>query len=291
MKTYRYRLSPPRKQMSPGAIRTIAIMIGLMLMIDIITVKYFPQVQATLTLQPQAVPNINNPTLNQPARSGATAVTGTKQSTKTTVATTPIATTTKTNTQTPINALAQDTFARPDQPLWGTASNGQAWGADAAKAQAFSIADHTGIVSNASGIYDATIGPRTADSEVVFSGSVSHFAASNMGVILRWTDANNLYKIFLDGSNMTALKKVNGVVSVLQSIPFAAQDGKSYTLHVRIAGTGIAASAWLTGQAEPANWMLTANDTSLASGFDGLRLIVQIGVTIRITSFLETKVA
>lgn len=295
MKTYRYRFSPPalRKQLPPGTIRTAALLIGLILMIDILTVKYFPQVQATLTLPSPAAPNINDPAFSQPVRSGATAVSGTQQShgTKTTVATTPLATTTKTNTNTPINALAQDTFARADQPLWGTASNGQTWGADAAKAPAFSIANHAGVVSNASGIFDAILGPRTGDSQVVFSGSISHFTASNMGVVLRWTDANNLYKVFIDGTNLTALKKVNGVVTVLQSVPFTAQDGRSYTLHVRIAGTGIAASAWPTGQSEPGNWMLTANDTALTSGFDGLRLIVQNGITIRITSFLETKVA
>lgn len=295
MKTYRYRLSPPalRKQLPPGTLRTVALLIGLILMIDFLTMKYFSQVQATLTLPAQTAPGINNPALSQPARSGATAVSGPQHGTKTTVAVTPVATTTKTNsnTQPPLNALAQDTFARPDQPLWGTSSNGQAWSADAAKAPAFSIANHAGVVGNASGIYDAILGPRTADSEVIFSGSISHFNASNMGVVLRWTDANNLYKVFIDGTNLTALKKVNGVVTVLQSVPFAAQDGKSYTLHARIAGTGIAASAWPTGQAEPGNWMLTANDTSLASGFDGLRLIVQNGITIRITSFLETKVA
>ncbi len=291
MKSYRYRHSRQvwYRQLSPGTMRAVAILAGLMLMIDIITLTYFPQVQASLSLPSSAATTSNNSGIQSPARSGATAVTATHP--KTTVAASPVATSTQAIMQPVASALAQDTFARANQPLWGAASGGQAWGADAARVQAFSIANHAGIVSNASGIYDATLGPRTSNSEVVFSGSVSHFTASNMGAILRWTDANNLYKVFIDGTNLTALKKVNGVVTVLQSVPFAAQDGRSYTMLARIAGTGIAASVWPTGQTQPTGWMLTANDTSLASGYDGLRLIVQSGITISITSFLETKVA
>jgi len=269
--------------------RAVALLAGLMLMIDIITLTYFPQVQASLSLSSQAAPTINNSGLQSPASSGATTVAATHP--KTTVATSPVATATKTITQPSASALAQDSFARANQPLWGAASDDQAWGADAAKAQAFSIANRSGIVGNASGIFDATLGPRASDSEVVFSGSVSRFSASNMGTLLRWTDANNLYKVFIDGTNLTALKKVNGVVTVLQSVPFSAQGGRSYTMLARIAGTGIAASVWPTGQAQPTGWMLTTNDTSLASGYDGLRLIVQNGITISITAFLETKVA
>ena len=185
--------------------------------------------------------------------------------------------------------LAQDTFARPDQPLWGTASDGQMWSADAAQSPAFSIVNHAGLVSNGSGIFDAILGARTADSEVLFSGSVSHFPASNMGALLRWTDANNMYKVFIDGTDLIALKKVNGVVSELQSVPFPAQNAKSYTIRARVVGKSIMARAWPANQAEPSSWMLTATDSDLASGFDGMRLIVQNGVTITVTSFLELQ--
>jgi hypothetical protein len=123
----------------------------------------------------------------------------------------------------------------------------------------------------------------------IFSGSVSHFTASNMGALLRWTDTNNMYKVFIDGANLIALKKVNGIVTELQSVPFLAQDGRSYTIRARVVGKTIMARAWLTNQAEPSNWMLTATDGDLASGFDGMRLIVQNGITITITAFLESQ--
>jgi hypothetical protein len=128
------------------------------------------------------------------------------------------------------------------------------------------------------------------DSEVLFSGSINHFSAANMGALLRWTDGNNLYKVFIDGTNLTAIKKVNGVVSSLQSVPFTAKDGITYSLRVRVMGTGIMARVWQTGQAEPPNWMLIASDNALISGYDGLRLITQTGITISITSFAESKV-
>ena len=99
--------------------------------------------------------------------------------------------------------LSRDTFQRADQQFWGTASDGQTWAGDAVKAPVFAIVNHTGQVGNGSGIYDALLGPRAADTQIVFSGSVAHFAASNMGALLRWTDADNLYKVFIDGTNLT----------------------------------------------------------------------------------------
>lgn len=159
------------------------------------------------------------------------------------------------------------------------------------QAAVFAIVNHTGqVVGNGSGIYDAVLGQSVKDSEALFSGSISHFTASNMGLVLRWTDANNLYKVFIDGSNLIALKKVNGVVTVLQSVPFPAQDGVSYSMRARMVGTSIMARVWQTGQVEPPTWMLIATASDLASGFDGLRLIVQTGITITITTFVESKV-
>ena len=190
-----------------------------------------------------------------------------------TIATTPVAKTT-TAIGPSANILSQDTFQRADQRFWGTASDGQTWTGDAANAPAFAIVNHAGQVGNGSGIYDALLGPRAADTQIVFSGSVSHFGESNMGALLRWTDANNLYKVFFDGTNLTVLRKVAGVVSILQSVPFPAQDGQSYTLRVRMVGSSISARVWQTGQTEPSTWMLNATDTMLPSGYDGMRLIV-----------------
>ncbi len=287
MRTYHTR--PVRfRRLSPRAVRIGLIALGLILLLDILTARFSAQVQSELTL-PQAVYNTGG--LQVPAMKPV-ATTGASSTGKTAVPTSVVTTTATTTTSlSSANVLARDTFQRPDQQFWGVASDGQSWAGDAAKAPAFAIFNHTGqVTGTASAIYDSVLGKPVADSEVLFSGSVSHFAAANMGVLLRWTDGNNLYKVFIDGTNLTALKKVNGVVSSLQSVPFAAQDGISYSIRARVVGTSIMARAWQTGRTEPSNWMLIASDNSLASGYDGLRLITQMDITITITSFLESKI-
>jgi len=286
MGTYRHRLLRYRR-LSPRAIKIGLFALGLILLIDIVTTRFSAQIQSTLTL-PLTVPHTNNGTVLQlPRMANGTTTHATSTATKT-IATTPVAKTT-TAIGPSANILSQDTFQRADQRFWGTASDGQTWTGDAANAPAFAIVNHAGQVGNGSGIYDALLGPRAADTQIVFSGSVSHFGESNMGALLRWTDANNLYKVFFDGTNLTVLRKVAGVVSILQSVPFPAQDGQSYTLRVRMVGSSISARVWQTGQTEPSTWMLNATDTMLPSGYDGMRLIVQTGITIAITSYAESK--
>ena len=293
MRTVHHRLARSR-QLSPRAVKIGLIVLGLIVLLDIVTARFSAQVQSSLTL-PHAV--FTNSGLQLPAMKPVASTVATKTSktvaapTSTPVAKATASATTTTTSVLPANVLAQDTFQRPDQQFWGMASDGQSWSGDAAKASAFSIANHMGqVAGNSSAIYDSVLGKPVADSEVLFSGSVSHFNAANMGVLLRWTDSNNLYKVFIDGTNLTAIKKVNGAISNLQSVPFTAQDGISYSLRVRVMGTGIMARAWQTGQAEPTTWMLIATDTSLTTGYDGLRLIVQTGITVTITSFAESKV-
>lgn len=264
--------------------------LGLILLLDLITVRFSAQVQSALTL-PRAVFStgaVQLPAMKPVATTGASSTRKTAAPTSTARVT---VTATTTTSLLPANMLAQDTFQRPNQQFWGVASDGESWAGAAANTPAFAIVNHSGQVSGGgSAIYDSVLGKQVADSEVLFSGSVSHFAAANMGALLRWTDSNNLYKVFIDGTNLTAIKKANGAISNVQSVPFAAKDGVSYSLRVRVVGTNIMARAWQTDQGEPPNWMLIATDTALTSGFDGLRLIAQTGITFTITSFAELKV-
>lgn len=289
MRTYSRRLMGGRR-LSPRAIRIGLVALGVILLIDMITVRFSAQVQSALTL-PRAEFNnsaVQLPAMNPVATRGVSSTTKTRAATSTPAIAKTAATTTA---LLPATMLAQDTFQRPDQQFWGVASDGESWMGDAAKTPAFVIVNHSGRVTGAgSAIFDSVLGKQVADSEVFFSGSISHFAAANMGALLRWTDSNNLYKVFIDGANLTAIKKVNGAISTLQSVPFTARDGVSYSIRVRVVGTGIMARVWQTGQAEPPNWMLMATDSGLTAGFDGLRLIAQTGITITITSFAELKV-
>ena len=65
--------------------------------------------------------------------------------------------------------LAQDTFQRPNQAHWGTASDGLTWGGDANTMSAFSIVNNSGQVSNTATTYSAILGPLATNAEVLFS--------------------------------------------------------------------------------------------------------------------------
>ena len=130
------------------------------------------------------------------------------------------------------------------------------------------------------------LGPLATDSEVIVSGSLSSFKYTNLGTVLHWSDTNDWYKAYIDGTSLVLQKKVKGAYTTLKSVPFAATAGTSYTIDFSIIGTTLSANAWKTGTSEPAGWMATATDSSLSSGYCGLRIQMQSGVTATITSFL-----
>ena len=196
--------------------------------------------------------------------------------------------TTPSPTPSPGTVIAQDTFQRGNQTFWGTASDGLSWGGDANTQSAFSIVSKTGQVANGSGIYNAVLGPTIGNSEVLFSGSVSSFTSSNFGAVLHWTDTNDLYKGYIDGSNLIIQKHVNGVSTNIASTSFAATAGTSYTIRFNIVGTTLSIKVWQTGTTEPTNWMLTVTDSSLTSGFCGIRTQIQSGTALTVTSFQST---
>ncbi len=192
-----------------------------------------------------------------------------------------------TATTTPLSgtSLATDTFQRPNQSHWGTASDGQTWSGDANSVSNFSISGNAGLVSNTgSTSYSAVLGPQATDAEVFATGSLSSFSNSNFGDVLRWTNGNNWYKAFIDGSSLLIQKKVNGTTTNLTSVPFAATAGSSYTIHFRVVGSTLTANAWAASGSEPSGWMATASDSTLTSGYCGMRFLTQSG-TATVTSF------
>src|SRR5260370_17303659 len=219
------------------------LLLGFILLIDILAVRFSGEIQASLTL-PVIKIKLAAPThIAIPTREAA--------ATKLTVPTSTSALTL------PVNAiLAQDTFQRANQVSWGVSSDRLAWGADAKSSQSFAIVNHTGQVTNGNGVYDAIIGPVGVNSEVVFSGSLTNYTLSSLGAVLRWTDANNLYKVFLGGGQLIMLKKVAGVVTELKTVAFPVKDGASHTFRCRAVGQVLLASVWRPGQADPPSRLL-----------------------------------
>jgi hypothetical protein len=199
--------------------------------------------------------------------------------------TSPTSTPTSTPTPMPGAILGTDTFQRANRSLWGTASDGQTWGGDANSQSVFSLSGNAGLVSNTGATsYSAVLGPQASNAEVYATGSLSSFSNSNFGDVLRWTDGNNWYKAYIDGSSLIMQKKVSGVTTILASVPFSAAAGSAYTIHFRVVGATLTANVWASAGAEPGGWMVTASDSTLTSGYCGMRLLTQSG-TATVTSF------
>jgi len=274
MHTHHRRLYLYRR-ISPRTARIGLLLLGFILLIDILAVRFSAEIQASLTLPVLKIRTAAPAHMDIPTRvATATPVT--------------VPPSTSALTLPAKDILAQDTFQRANQVFWGISSDGQAWGADAMNSRSFVIVNHAGQVTNGNGVYDAIVGPSAVNSEVVFSGSLTNYTSSSLGAVLRWTDANNMYKVFLGGRQLIVLKKVAGVVTVLKTVPFPVQDGASYTLRFRTVGQLLLARVWPTAQVEPQAWMLMVTDKDLQSGYDGIRLVIQNGTTATITSFTET---
>ncbi|GCE20345.1 virginiamycin B lyase family protein [Dictyobacter kobayashii] len=185
----------------------------------------------------------------------------------------------------PTRIIAEDTFQHHNQLFWGRASDGHAWAGDANTSNTFSMFAQRGIVSHGGTNYSAVLGPRLADAEVVFSGSISNFKDTNLGAVLRWSDGNDWYKAYIDGNNLVVQKKVHGVATILGRYMFIASAHHTYTLRFRIDGNILQARVWSTGSPEPFHWFVTTTDNTFHSGFCGLRMLIQNGAVANITSF------
>ncbi len=196
---------------------------------------------------------------------------------------------TPTATSSPGTTLAQDTFQRASQTYWGKASDSQTWGGDANNSNVFSISGNTGKVSNGNTSYSAVLGLVATNAQVLFSGSISNLNNVNFGAVLRWKDGNDWYKAYIDGSNLVIQKKINGNTTILGQVTFHATAGTSYTMRFSVSGTTLSAKVWQTNTSEPTNWMVNVTDSSLQSGYCGLRMLDQNGAVETFTSFTCTS--
>jgi hypothetical protein len=186
--------------------------------------------------------------------------------------------------------LAYDNFQRADRVFWGRTSDGHMWGGDANRNPGFVIVNRSGRVTRGHGVYNAILGDRISNAEVVLSGSLSSFQHNNIGSVLRWNDAKNWYKAYIDGARLVLARDVAGAITTLVAVPYHASATTSYSLRFRIQGSQLFARAWPVGQAEPRIWMVKATDTAIPSGFAGLRLVVLNGYEAIISAFTEVAV-
>ena len=137
--------------------------------------------------------------------------------------------------------------------------------------------------------YTGLLGPAAPNAEVLFSGSLSAFGGNNLGAVLRWGDSKDYYKAYLSGTNLVIIKKVNGAITRLASIAFAATVGASSTLLFSASGGTLAASAWPGGGSQPPTWMVSASDGSLSAGRCGVLAYLASGASAHVTAFQATS--
>ena len=212
---------------------------------------------------------------------------------------TPTSTPTSTPTETPTpspspapSLLAQDTFQRPNQALWGMASDGHVWGGVANRSSAFAISNNTGRIAPTSSLTNsAVLGSAATNVDVLMTFSASSITTSNtIGTALRYASTSMFYRAFVDGGRLWLSKNVNGTVTKLKSVSFTASANTSYTLRFEVTASTLAAKIWQTAAQEPAGWMVTTTDTSLSgAGNAAIRVALTAGVTVLVARFQATQ--
>jgi subtilase family serine protease len=184
--------------------------------------------------------------------------------------------------------LAQDTFHGANQTYWGTSSSGQSWSGDANTSSVFSIASNSGLVTNGTTSYNATLGTLALNTEVSFTGSLNSYTTNTIGAVLHWTDGTNWYRAYLDGASLIVQKMVLGIPTVLAAAPFTATGNTAYRLRFRIVGLTLSAVAWANSGTEPSTWMIVTTDSTLLTGYSGLRIQELTNGTATFTAFQST---
>lgn len=191
--------------------------------------------------------------------------------------------------------MAQDSFHRPDQPFWGTASDGQMWSGQANRSRAFRIDHNQGVVQREGApttSYDAFLGKPVLDGEsdatfALFPSSST--ARCVFAIYLRWQNAGTWDRLMVTGSMLNLSRAIGGHIQHLLAQPFLARARVWYTLRFRATGSYLFASVWSANAPAPAHWLLIIHDAvSTTAGLGGLHFVLARGASIHVASFLET---
>lgn len=174
----------------------------------------------------------------------------------------------------PNTALAADGFGRTVASGWGTADTGGAWSVLFGAASSLSVSDGAGRISlNASESRNAMLpGTDYADVDMQVDLSLAQAPADGAaytGLVARYStsDANYTVRVWLrnDGSVWLVPQRGSTVLAAVPVSGLTRAAGDSFTLRASITGsspTTIKAKIWRTGTTEPANWQVTATDST-----------------------------
>jgi hypothetical protein len=134
---------------------------------------------------------------------------------------------------------------------FGTAFDGQTWSQTGTGTTAVASGEET--ITNTTGDVHMHLGTRTwtdEDGTVRFQLSASTISA---GIELRYTDANNFYRLQVSTTTVSIIKVQSGVSVMLQSVSMTVSTGVWYRARFRVTGAIqplLQGNVWLDGQLE-----------------------------------------
>ncbi len=168
-------------------------------------------------------------------------------------------------------AAVSDSFQRPNQAGWGTASDGDTWSGSGSGT--LSVASNQGQISNSSSssTYE-TLGSTTIGNA---NGVVRFSVASRTdvaGIILHYEDGSDMDLARYDGNgNLAFMVKQAGSWSTVAQTAATVQAGTKYWLRFEIQGGNVFLKLWQDGSSEPSAWTLTSStDANQVPGLAGL---------------------
>jgi hypothetical protein len=186
---------------------------------------------------------------------------------------------------------AQDTFHRANQSGFGTSSDSETY-TFSGHAATESIVSNEGVVSATTGAdTHAQLGSQTLTDQQVQCRIAINNASDIAGVEARFSSASGstCYKLLWYSGDIHFNKSVSGTNTVLSNYGgFAMALGTFYQFKIACIGTMLYGKVWLDGTAEPANWMLTTSDASVASGGFALLANSNTGSGIQFDHFTVT---
>jgi len=186
--------------------------------------------------------------------------------------------------------VVQDTFQRPNQSGWGTASDGMTW----SSGSGLSISSDEGLISNSAASSFETLGSvTTADGNALVRFLVGSTSSDTAGIILRHQSNGNMDLARYDGKgHLQFMVMSGGSWTVVSQTSFSPSAGTFYWLRFELQGTNVYLKVWAAGSTEPSAWTWSGTSSAITSaGEMGLYGYAASGAPVELDSFSVATVS
>jgi hypothetical protein len=198
-----------------------------------------------------------------------------------------------------------DTFTRANQTNWGATSDGTSgsWTQTTVSGSpTWNITSNKGVTSNSAvtsiGLALLNTPAAQANADVVVRVQTSNTGTNTIAAVLRALSTTTFYRASLtSGTTYAITKRVSGVDTDLVTGTFTYTTATNYWIHFRINGSNLYANFWASDGSnpptnEPAGWMLTTTDSSIAgAGQWGLRAKTLTSQSVQFDAYTVTSIA